>query len=1103
MEAGEKAPYDWAPSIPGSSGERAKTIMGLRRKARGIYKLSDAESLEARKGGALGMLTNIVGETIPQFGLSVVASILGGPAGVVSVSAMAGGEEVYQNLIDLGVDPGKANTARWVTAPIIGLVEKWQIDGILKISNKAAVKKLVQAARERAFKKMALIGADISFEAAIKATGDGLQEVLQEGTVIGAEVALGRELDLRADATRLGASFMGGVVVGETLRGAGSAGKIRGVVKEAHRQDAVDHLRRDAVPGVPPAGPVESETPVETVGISEQVPTEPPQLSEQSQEAMVGAPGTAFRNADLRAQREAMGMPPAPEMAPRGTTEERRQQAIQEGWGEVEKARAVAATILENPRPASDLESHGMHAALDTLGDTANSLEEQMAAHPANSVEFREVEQQWKDARRDYQLINQIGQWSGTEWGHAGHSRKKVLNDNGNVFSVLARVKASTGKDVDPHIERGLRRSVRKLRKDRQTSVQAVQRDTKNHMRHTAKKITKLGRLAKMTTAEKDAELQGLLGREQTELVLTDIFMNLASRDSTASIDSVIAQMRKYLPNISHTDVVDAFDRARRRKAKNAFGLESMLRRLRGQLKKEKNKLTSIDDVLYWLKQGRLPDATEVTPDIDDRVVRDLQVVLNQVTKLRKDSEPQLQRNLEKKIAYLSDRLAFGDFTNKPQALAFKPSNRTLDLQYQAAKLDSEIGRRISRAKAKTQTGPLRRFAANVARSSMSMKSSFDNSGLLNQGGFVALGHPIMAIKTIPKAISAALSDKRAFRINQEILNRPNAPLYQKYGLGLTRASEANQFTEREEEHRESLADFVPGIMASNRAFATTLNILRADSFDAMAGAFARNSGLTDVDGQAITDFINIATGRGNIRGLEGTMRTLNGVLWAPRRTLSRFQMIATLGGQLEWSHRKGESRWKPEVHLRGSRHVRRLMAQEVARYIMGVTAVQALGWLMGAEFEWDPLSSDFMKQKYGNLRIDPMSGFAQMMTIGKRFAYQQRKDAQGNIQDLSGYDMDRLVQRFVRYKLSPALGIAWSGISGQTPFDGPFTWGWAARETVTPISLDDVLKAADDQGIPRGIIFSGIGFFGAAVQVYGDNTSSGGSSKVYDMGGF
>ena len=127
MEAGEHMPGAWAPNIPEVTAKRQQTTRDLRKKATEIYKLSDAEVLRAKRGGASGWAVNIVGESIPQFGASAVAAMLGGPAGVAATSAAMGGEEVYQNLRDLDVPHEQANAARWVTAPIIGLIEKWQI----------------------------------------------------------------------------------------------------------------------------------------------------------------------------------------------------------------------------------------------------------------------------------------------------------------------------------------------------------------------------------------------------------------------------------------------------------------------------------------------------------------------------------------------------------------------------------------------------------------------------------------------------------------------------------------------------------------------------------------------------------------------------------------------------------------------------------------------------------------------------------------------------------------------------------------------------------------------------------------------------------------
>jgi len=912
---------------------------------------------------------------------------------------------------------------------------------------------------------------------------------------------------IKADASGMGAELL----VLAAPMGAQMAAGTGAAIRETGRQSDVAFLRHGLVPpsvdtpvaaerasaDLPPMAPTSGES----VGTSEQVPTDRTPAQEQ----------VSFRNVDLAMQRKAQGLPPVP--VSRSTLKQKMQQAVAEGRGDIETARGIAADILATDRMVTDMETHGLNLANNALNQQIADMDQQLVDFDADSADFKAVSERHDTAIRYSELISRAGERTGTMWGKIGGARQVILGDNGNYVGVLARAKKRGGRNLTEAEQVKLRKQVSDVRAGRKKAEEGIQRDADVRTRKYVARVTKknakgkmsqLGKLAEMSVAEKDAQVQDLLSRELTEITLTDIFMNLASRSDNPSIDTTVQRVRQLLPDVTHTQIVDAFDQAGRRRVRNTSAMEDLLKELKRQLKKEKSNLTTIDDVLYWLKEGRLPDETEASLTLDDKVVRDLQKVVDQVKGMQKKSEPYLQRKLEKQISFLEARIAAKDFGNKKQDFAFKPSRYTLELQYRAAKLNADIARSIARTKPK---GPIRRVLAQTARSIQAMKSSYDNSGLLNQGGFVALGHPIKALKTLPKAIAAATSTRRAFMIEQEILNRPNAPLYQRHKLGLTRSTNESTFSEREEEFRESVAEWIPGVRASNRMFSTTLNILRADAFDAMAGKDAFALGLSNVENQAVADFVNITTGRGNIRGIESTVNTLNGVLWAPRRFISRFQMFGTLGGQIEWGFKKGQSKWQPEVHLRGTPAIRKAMARETARYLMGLSATFLLAGAAGAEFEWDPRSSDFLKMRWGNLRLDPLSGFAQTLTILSRLGTLQTKGAGGGqVEDLSGYDAHRMVQRFFQYKLSPAIGITWSMMTKQTPFDGPIErdWSglaWAAKEAAIPISVDDVLKAADDQGIPRAVIFSTFGILGAGVQVYGDTPQSSGPRRIYRRG--
>jgi len=591
-----------------------------------------------------------------------------------------------------------------------------------------------------------------------------------------------------------------------------------------------------------------------------------------------------------------------------------------------------------------------------------------------------------------------------------------------------------------------------------------------------------LNRYSAMTDADKDAELQDLMRRQRTDIIVHNIVMNVASRTPGATLEQATNAAMQYLPGMERSDVTESIVNATQQKAKNTDALVQYLRALRSKYRKVKKLRTKISETLQWLENGKVLEA-EAGKEDQGPVISRLQDTLDSLRKLYRTSEPAEQARLSRKIEFLKARLAAKDFDSKPNIRRYQPSKRTLQLQYDVARLNQQIAKSIRDMKPVSRK---RKAIAESFRTVMALKSSFDLSALGNQGGWVLLSHPVRALRTLPAALRAASSDKRAFEINEAIRNRPNAPYYFRDGLELTQASAATALTDREEEMRSEWAQYIPGVPASNRAFATMLNLLRADSYDAMVDSFADEGGPTEIEGKAIADFINMATGRGNVQGHEKLMHTLNGVFWAPRRAISRFQLLATAGGLLKYDL------GTVSVGLRGTRRTRILFAKEMARYLSGLATVYFLGNLAGGELERDPTSSDFGKIRFGDTRLDPLSGMSQTLVFLGRLWYRERKDSAGNIQPLTGYDLERTVTQFLKNKIAPGFTLAWAGISGDTPFDGPTTLWWLLKEAVTPISVDDIFKAMEDQGIPRGTIISMLGMLGIGVQVYGDTDSSG-----------
>jgi hypothetical protein len=260
----------------------------------------------------------------------------------------------------------------------------------------------------------------------------------------------------------------------------------------------------------------------------------------------------------------------------------------------------------------------------------------------------------------------------------------------------------------------------------------------------------------------------------------------------------------------------------------------------------------------------------------------------------------------------------------------------------------------------------------------------------------------------------------------------------------------------------------------SNRAFVTFLNKLRADSFDAMVATLGKDKPLNDAELGAISNYINVATGRGNLGRAAGAAETLATVFFSPRLAASRFQLLA---GQ-------------PLYH--GSLRTRTLVAKEYARMLVGLGVIYGLGQLAGATVETDSKSADFGKLRFGNTRVDPMAGLSQATVVLSRVGTGETVTQRGQTVPIRGKvpygaaTTPDIIGRFLRTKLSPVIGTSLDVATGKNVVGEEVTPGSAVANVVTPLSFQDIKDVMEDNGIPKGIAIQLLSIFGMGVQSYG-----------------
>jgi hypothetical protein len=242
-----------------------------------------------------------------------------------------------------------------------------------------------------------------------------------------------------------------------------------------------------------------------------------------------------------------------------------------------------------------------------------------------------------------------------------------------------------------------------------------------------------------------------------------------------------------------------------------------------------------------------------------------------------------------------------------------------------------------------------------------------------------------------------------------------------------------------------------------------------------MADSLGATREITQVEAEAISTFINDATGRGPLGGFERSSLALSTVFFAPRYVASRFALLA------------GHPFYKGTARTRG------LIAKEYARYLMGMGTVYFLASMAGGEVGDDPTSSDFGKIKFGDTRIDPLSGLSQVaVLVSKIFAGKTTSPITGISKDIRGPEAPfgasnsfELVANFLRSKLSPMAGTAVNFAVGKDLSGQPVTAQGAVAQLVTPLSIRDIYQAVQSEGVPAGSALGLVSLLGAGMQTF------------------
>lgn len=403
--------------------------------------------------------------------------------------------------------------------------------------------------------------------------------------------------------------------------------------------------------------------------------------------------------------------------------------------------------------------------------------------------------------------------------------------------------------------------------------------------------------------------------------------------------------------------------------------------------------------------------------------------------------------------------------------------------------LEAQLARR-SAARKVFDTG------IEVANAARSLVTSADVSAVLRQGGFIAFGNPVRALKAIGPMFRAGFSANYAEGLAEKIRENDKFVLSQKAKLFLSEFGDTHNFTKQEEAFRGRLIKQVPYVRRviefSERTYTAFLNKLRMDTFESMVNAISPTGEVTPEEAKVIANYVNIATGRGNLEQYENASAVLAAAFFSPKYVVSRFQLLAMpLTG-----FRAGKG---------ATMRTRKAIATEYAKTLGGLAVLYAMTGLAKAflddeddekvTIEHDPRSSDFGKIKIGNTRIDPLFGLAQATVLLARINSGQTKNRKGEIVDLRGdgkpafgSSVVDVMKDFARSKLAPVPSTIINLYQGEDVVGNKVFWETELAGNLMPLSTGDIYATMKEQGIPAGTALSILSLFGAGMNTYGDD---------------
>jgi len=394
----------------------------------------------------------------------------------------------------------------------------------------------------------------------------------------------------------------------------------------------------------------------------------------------------------------------------------------------------------------------------------------------------------------------------------------------------------------------------------------------------------------------------------------------------------------------------------------------------------------------------------------------------------------------EKVLERLEKKLADKDFAPKKRPVPpLTPEIRAVNSKIRAAKdkIDEELER--IRLKNRGFFEKLGDSIVNLLSLPKTLIASVDLSAPGRQGIVYAFAEPKIFLKAFKDMFRYAFSQKSYDRWLEETKQDPRYDEYtNRYKLFI--ADQTGKMNAREELFMSRFIKLLQKIplygqllKGSERAYVGFINQLRWDVFQKYVSeveAMGLSSEETDVELKAMANLVNTATGRGKLpRQLESLSPALNSTFFSPKLIASRLHPFML-----------------PFLYKNMPKAARKKAGATYLKFFGGmITTILLLSLMLDEDedegLELDPRSSDFLKLRWKDYRLDLMGGYQQAIVAVAKLIGGIKSTKTQEVKSFSdeGFGQqtrEDIVINYFSNKLAPVPSAAYRGYIGSSPMD-------------------------------------------------------------------